>query len=223
MSKKVFIILSIVVLVAAAIACTVFLITTADLEPESRALSFDGCWRVFADGKADQGVEHFVFTDTQVKDYRDGTAKPYFESEYTVAGNVITIKQLGQDFSVEQKTDSIRLLYNQNSTYLIVKVADDAYTNTKTFTAADLAGDYTVALHGNNVAGNETISFTNDRFVCNRDGAVYLDTTFAVDNNVLTVGPMRFYVCYADGNELRFVEIADGASYLGWSLVKDSK
>ena len=218
MSKKVFIVLSVVLLSIAAIACTVFLIATQDLEPESRELTFDGSWRVFADGNADQQAEYFVFKDGQVKDYRQSDT-PYFESNYTVSGSIIHIDKLQQDFSVEQKTDNVRLLYNQTSTYLIVKCSDGEPATAPVFTAAELQGNYTVNLHGNNVAGNETISFDGDRFICRRNGETYLDTTFTVENNVLMIGTMKLHICSV-GDTLLVVEAAADAKYLGWEMTK---
>lgn len=223
MEKKLFIIISCTVLILATILCTVFLLNTRDLEPTTDEIVFNGTWRVFKDGNADGGLEYFVFTESQVMDYRNGSITPTINSKYTIDGKIITIESISQKFSIESKTENVRLLYNQDVTYLLVKCSDNDYLSQPVFTQADLVGKYDVILHGNNVFGEESITFDGDRFICTRSGQEYLNTTFAVNNNTLSLitanGVLNFHICYNQNGQIRLTEIAQNGSYLAWELV----
>ena len=64
MQKNIFIIVSCVVLVIAAIVGTVFLIKTDDLEPETAAIEIQGTWRVYQKGNNNPGYSYFIFDDS---------------------------------------------------------------------------------------------------------------------------------------------------------------
>ena len=224
MQKNIFIIVSCVVLVIAAIVGTVFLIETDDLEPETAAIEIQGTWRVYQKGNNNPGYSYFVFDDSKVVNYRDGSLTPAFESEYSLNGMLLGITNLAQDFSVEKKTDSILLLYNQTSEYLIVKVKDNEHTSIPSFSQSDFLGKYSVSLHGNNIFGEEYIEFSGMKFINTRNGSEYVNTTFTVSNNKLSIitagGAMEFDIVYNDGDVIRFVENGSDGHYLGWELVR---
>lgn len=223
MQKNVFIIISCAVLIVAAIVGTVFLIRTQDLEPETAAIEIEGTWRVYQKGSDKPGYSYFVFDENKVTNYRDGSTTAAFESEYTLEGVLITITNLSQDFSIEKKTDDVLLLYNQATEYLIVRVKDNEHTALPTFSQSDFLGKYSVKLHGNTVYGEEFIEFSGINFLCTRNGAQYLNTTFTVADNKLSLvtggGAMELDVVYNDGNTIRFVEKGADGNYLAWELV----
>ena len=218
MSKKIFIVASSALLVIAAIVCAVFLLNTRDLEPDDGEISFVGTWRVFAKGNADQPIEYFVFSETDVKDYRNNSTTHTFESPYTVSGTTITITNLAQDFTIESKTETTRLLYNSNVEYLIVKCDDNAHTANKVYNQSDLQGEYDVVLHANGLLANEKVIFNGDNFTCLREGNLFLEATYSLTNNVLAVGPLKFYVCKASDGIIRLTQIAENAEYFSWEM-----
>ncbi len=223
MQKKIFIIVSCVVLIAAAIVGGVFLIKTKDLQPETNSIAIEGTWHVYQKGQADFGQSYFVFADGKVTNYRDGSTTPSFESEYTLSGLLITIAKLEQDFSIEKKTDNVLLLYNQETEYLIVRAATNAHQSRQNYDMSDFSGKYSVSLHANNVFGEEIIDFNGSNFVCTRNGEEYLKTTFSVNNGILSLvtpnGAMELKICFNDVNSIRFVEKNAQGEYLAWELV----
>ncbi|MBO5702002.1 MAG: hypothetical protein J6S71_06150 [Clostridia bacterium] len=224
MQKKVLIIIGVAVLLIAAIACSVFLISTADLEPESKGIEVEGTWRVLRKGSADPGSEYFVFDAAGVKDYRNGDPTPALESEYTLEGNIISIATLGQNYTIEKKSANVLLLYNESAEFLIIRCAANSQTATNSYSQADLNGKYKVELHANSIFGEEFIEFNGDKFVCVRNGETYLDTTYTINNNVISIvtpnGKTDFVICHLEGEEVRFAEISSDGSYLAWELVK---
>lgn len=222
MQKKLFIIISVALILIAAIVCTVFLIRTADLEPESKSIELEGEWRVFRKGSSDPGQEYFVFSDTKVTDYRDGNPTPALESEYTLEGNNINISALSQNYTIEKKTNSVMLLYNESSEFMIVKTTDGAHTANVSYSQADVQGEFNVLLHGNSIFGEELIEFNGDKFLCLRNNETILDTTYTINDNVISVvtpnGTLNFVICYAGDDGIRFAELASDGSFLAWEL-----
>ncbi len=227
MAKKIFIIVSAVVLTVAAIVCAIFLIKSQGIEPDMGEINIEGTWRIFKTGNADQGVEYFVIGSENIAKYDGSSTEPAFSSKYTKNGNMITVDLLGEDFSIEKKTDSVLLLYNSNSEYLLVCARDSERTAPVTYSRADFVGNYDVILHANGVYGEEVITFDGDKFICARDGAVYLSSTFTVENNKLSIitsgGAMVLDICYTDGNLVRLVERGTDergrVTYLAWEIV----
>ena len=227
MAKKIFIIVSAVVLTVAAIVCAIFLIKSQGIEPDMGEISLEGTWRIFKTGNESQGVEYFVFDSETVAKYDGSNTEPAFSSDYIKNGNMITVALLGEDFSIEKKTDTVLLLYNSNSEYLLVAAKDSERTAPVTYSRADFVGNYDVLLHANGVYGEEVITFDGDKFICARDGATYLSSTFSVENNRLNIitsgGELVFDICYVDGNVMRFAEHSTDergrAAYLAWEIV----
>lgn len=221
--KSIFIIISCIVLLAAAIVGAIFLFNTKGLEPETDDIVVEGTWRVYQKGQADPGLNYFVFTDTKISNYRNGSTTPAFESEYTVNGTLMTIVAQATDYSIERKTENVLLLYNQDTEYLIVKSYSDDHLNQPNYNMADFTGNYSVNLHANNVFGEEYINFDGSNFICTRNGEEYLKTTFSVNNNTLSLvtgnGSMDLQICYNDGKVIRLVEKNAAGEFLAWELV----
>ena len=78
MAKKIFIIVSAVVLTVAAIVCAIFLIKSQGIEPDMGEISLEGTWRIFKTGNESQGVEYFVFDSETVAKYDGSNTEPAF-------------------------------------------------------------------------------------------------------------------------------------------------
>ena len=223
MQKRIFIIVSCAVLLIALIVGAVFLIKTRNLTPESKEIDVSGTWRVYEKGLDNPGESYFVFADGTVRNFRDHSATASFESAYSIVGSIITIDKLGQDFSIERKTDGVLLLYNKEKEYLIVKTADNSHLSTESYSRSDFYGKYRVNLHANNVFGEEVITFDGDKFICVRNGQEFLNTTFSVNDGRLSLvtanGTMDLQICYNDVDTIRLVEKNSAGEYLAWELV----
>ncbi len=163
-----------------------------------------------------------MFTETMVNDYRNGNPALALESGYTLEGTTIAIEALAQNFTIERKTPNVLLLYNDVSEFLIVKVAQDAHTANISYSQADINGKYEVVLHANSIYGDEVLEFKGDKFICTRNGELYMETTYTVNNNTVSLvtpnGTLDLIICYAADDGIRLAEYSSDGSYLAWEI-----
>lgn len=227
MKKRIFLVVTSILLAVAYIALGLFAYAQDAEEKPADVLPLDGAWRVVSYTK-DNNVtlipqEFMVFTDGKAADYRDSLDQPFVESPYTYEDGTLSLESLGRSYVVDRKGEHVLHLYTSPAEYMELAYYGSMENAALAFTPENLQGSWKIAYRrGLEQIGEESLSFDGAALSDFRNGsaepAVTAPYEWDADGHLVVSRLAKVYILYPISmDEIYFVETDTG--YV-WNLIR---
>ncbi len=218
MKNKIYIAIGSIVIVAAIVAASIFLISTKDVKPAATDFELDGTWKLFNYNAAMTDEQYLVFGDGVVNGYKNGNGTPSITSKFEYSTGSLKLTDLGIEYKADKITNNYLALYDSNRTeYALVRSTGDGISY-QDFDWKLLIGTWDVVLHGKDFVGSEQMVFDETSMKDYRDGNTtpYLDSSYTIkEKGMLVIDGigLELNLCYLDSDLAILVETHTGYAY----------
>lgn len=193
------------------------------------AYNIEGIWNVVEQIENGVGTlvqeEYMVFGESNARDYRDGSDKPYAESSFTIkADGTLDLPDISRSYKLNQVSEYVLRLYQSDDTYTVLVSCADNERKINYVGSEALQGTWNVTYRDGSVSVDETLVFHNNIVMDYRDGneTPYMELEYTLNSRILTApaANIEMVVCLVNSNTIILVQTDGG--YI-WELHKNAE
>lgn len=215
--KILFISCAVIALIAIAAMIVFVFVGKDDPAPEQDVMDITGTWEVVAMVQDDTPMfldgQYMSFTDTEAKSFKDANNEPYAESVYSITGNILSLPDIGREYTVTVDTANYMRLYESPEKWMVLVRYPNSDLSEVALDTTHIHGKWNVLYKANGPV-SEVLEFTEDTLNDYRNGATTPDASSSYswkDGNVYAYKwNKEFEYHYISESVIIFVETDTG-------------